>query len=703
MKTDNSADQTITIALAGNPNSGKTTIFNNLTGSSQHVGNYPGVTVDTKEGFLKRSKTKIRVVDLPGTYSLTAYTLEEIVARNFILDEKPAAIVNVIDSTNLERNLYLSVQFKELGVPLILVLNMTDELRQRGFNIDTQQLSQSFNAPVVMTIGSKNEGTPELIDKIIEVTQGNWQDYETVPVHYGQEIDTEVERIAELIDTKIHHSQDLYFKTVSSKWLALKLLENDSDARNKIADTKLANELQNIISSRRNHLENVFGDDPEIVIAEQRYGHATGISRAVLKHTMQMRVNLSDKIDKILTNRVLGLPIFAILMYFTFWLVFTIGEIPMGWIETGQIWLADTVASNWPGGNLTLLRSLILDGIIGGVGGVIIFLPNIMLLFLAIALLEDTGYMARAAFIMDRLMKWVGLHGKSFIPMLMGFGCSVPAIMGTRVLDNRRDRLTTMLILPLMSCGARFPIYMLIIPAFFARDKAALVMYSMYIIGIIIAVIAAKVLRSTVFRGKPSPFVMELPPYRIPTPRAIFLHMWQRSWLYLKKAGTVILGISIILWALSVWPAAPLEKLEGLTKTQTEQFSIEYSAVGRIGRFIEPALKPMGFDWRIGTALVGALAAKEVFVSQMGIVYSLGETDEGSQALQNKLRKDYSALTGFCVMLFCLISAPCVATMAITRRESGSWKWALAQFGGLTALAYILTTIVYQVGSLIQG
>ena len=700
------AQPTITIALLGNPNSGKTTIFNNLTGTHQRVGNYGGVTIETKEGRIKHNSFNIKVIDLPGTYSLTAWSIEERVSRQYLINEKPDVILDIIDSCNIERNLYLTTQLKELGVPLVIALNMTDELKKMGLQIDLKQLSQALGAPVVTTVGTHNKGTKELLQKALDVASGLWIPPESQPIHYGVEIETELKKIENQLNDSQNQIPDS-LQTLSPQWLAIKLLENDHEIHQTFKRRQKNSQILEQTTLSRQHIEGIFGEDSETLIAEQRYGYIHGITRTVCQKTLEARINLSDKIDKVLTNRVLGLPFFAVMMYLTFWFVFTLGAYPMSWIETAQHWLSTFIESTWAPGSDILLKSLVTDGVIAGVGGVIAFLPNILLLYFALSLLEDTGYMARAAFIMDRLMKWVGLHGKSFIPMLAGFGCSVPAIMGTRILDNRRDRLTTILVLPLMSCGARLTIYMLMIPVFFDTTRSrSIVMYSMYIIGIVLAIIGAKLLRSTVFKGEPSPFVMELPPYRIPTFKAIMIHMWQRAWIYLRKAGTVILGFSILMWFLATFPRLPQDQI--LTENRAAQ--LEYSIAGRIGRGIEPALKPLGFDWKIGTALVGAFAAKELFVSQMGIVYSLGEidleTDEQNQkqlgTLRTQLRNQYTPLVGFCVMLFCLISAPCLATVAVTRRESNSWKWASIQFGGLTFLAYILTLAVYQVGTLLN-
>jgi ferrous iron transport protein B len=406
-------------------------------------------------------------------------------------------------------------------------------------------------------------------------------------------------------------------------------------------------------------------------------------------------------IDAIATNRIFGLPFFLILMYVVFQLTFTLGAYPMGWLEHFFEWSSGAIAGLWPTGSESWLKSLLIDGVIGGVGGVIVFLPNILLLFLVISVLEDSGYMARAAFVMDRIMHKIGLHGKSFIPMLIGFGCSVPAIMGARILENRRNRLTTIMIIPLMSCGARLTIYALLIPAFFAEKWRGPMLWIIYLIGIVLAVICAKILRLTVFRGETTPFVMELPPYRMPTLKSVCIHMWQRGWMYLRKAGTIILVISIILWAAMSYPKPSDESLVGLDAGQAGQQKLEYSVLGRVGRAIEPAIKPLGFDWKIGTALIGATAAKEVFVSQLAIVYAVGSGDETSESLREKLQRAYTPLTGFCIMLFCLIYAPCVATVVMTRHESGSWRWALFQFFALTAIAYVLTFLVYQIGSLL--
>ena len=722
------AHKTLTIALAGNPNSGKTTLFNNLTGAHQHVGNYPGVTVEKKEGTCIHRGVRIQVVDLPGTYSLTPYSIEEVVARDFVIEEQPDVVVDVVDASNLERNLYLATQFIALRVPLVLALNMSDVAERRGFAIHHQRLGELLGARVVPTIGHRNKGTAELLDAILDIAEGR-DVLRPAEIHFGREMDEELDKLEPLIRARPGLAGHY-----PPRWLAIKLLEDDRIIRERIEQGGAGGaELLEAAAASRQHLRHIFGEDPETVLADRRYGFISGACQEAVTRTVEARHSMSDRIDAVILHRAIGLPLFLLLTYLTFQFTFSVGHAPTDWIESFFGWLSGTVAGLWPAGAESALRDLLCDGVIAGVGGVLTFLPYILLLFLAIAVLEDTGYMARAAFLMDHLMHKIGLHGKSFIPMLIGFGCSVPAVLATRTLDSRRDRLTTMLVVPLMSCSARFVIYTVIVGAFFA-DRVLVhagpialrlqpVMYFlMYLIGVVLAVLAAKVLRMTVLRGETTPLVMELPPYRMPTLRGLAIHMWERGWLYVRKAGTVILALSIILWALTTYPKktqfsqdyaarrANAERLADPAKREAELAAAEHSqaaerlahsAAGRIGKAIEPALRPLGFDWRIGTALIGAFAAKEAFVAQMGIVYAVGSGEANREALRQHLRQDYSPLTGFCIMLFCLVSMPCVATIAATRRESGSWRWALFQLGGLTALAYLLTLIAYQLGHLL--
>ena len=683
----------ITIALAGNPNSGKTTIFNMLTGARQRVANYPGVTVEIKEGKCTFGDYEMTFVDLPGTYSLAAYSEEELIARNFIIDRKCDIVIHIIDSANIERNLYLTTQLLEMNVPLVLAFNMSDIAKQKGLVFDIEKLSELLHAPIVPTVGRKDRGRGELLEAIVKVARSEHADTSHL-VHYGSEIEEELAKIESLIDAEKHELAQKYGK----RWLAVKLLERDSEVTEKVSEKELIDAIAPSVA----HIESIFKDRPEIVTADRRYGFISGACTETIKTTVEARHNISDTIDAVVIHKVFGLPIFLLFMYIVFFLTFKLGAYPMAGLE----WFFDSVAGwlnqAWPVDSLAWLKSLLIDGVIAGVGGVLVFLPNILLLFLGIAFLEDTGYMARAAFVMDRIMHKMGLHGKSFIPMLIGFGCSIPAIMATRILENRRNRLTTIMIIPLMSCGARLTIYALIIPAFFPVYMQGPMLWIIYIIGIVLAVIAARLLRNTLFKGETMPFVMELPPYRLPTARAVLIHMWQRAWMYLKKAGTIILAISIILWALMSYPKPSAESLKELTDEQAQQTELEYSVIGRFGKAIEPALKPLGFDWKIGTALIGATAAKEVFVSQLGIIYAVGDAEEHSATLGDKLKKVYTPLTGFCIMLFCLIYAPCVMTLAITRVETRSWRWPIFQFTYLTVLAYILTLFAYQLGRLLM-
>jgi ferrous iron transport protein B len=686
------AKKKITVALAGNPNSGKTSIFNMLTGAYQHVGNYPGVTVEKREGTCKYMDFEMTVVDLPGTYSLAAHSIEELVARNFLIEQQPDVVVDIVDASNIERNLYLATQLIEMDLPLVLAFNMSDIAKQEGLVFDIEQLSALLEARIVPTVGNKGKGRVELLNAIVASVQEK-RETRRHKVIYGEEIEHELGILEQIITETEQPLAEKYHP----RWLAVKMLELDRDIISKVSNQKLLN----TINSSSEHLKGIFGDNAEIVIADRRYGFISGACQETIKSTVELRHNISDMIDAIATNRIFGLPVFLILMYVVFQLTFTLGSYPMGWLEHFFEWSGGAIAGLWPAGSESWLKSLLIDGVIGGVGGVIVFLPNILLLFLVISVLEDSGYMARAAFVMDRIMHKIGLHGKSFIPMLIGFGCSVPAIMGARILENRRNRLTTIMVIPLMSCGARLTIYALLIPAFFAEKWRGPMLWIIYLIGIVLAVICAKILRLTVFRGETTPFVMELPPYRMPTLKSVCIHMWQRGWMYLRKAGTIILVISIILWAAMSYPKPSDESLVGLDTAQAGQQKLEYSVIGRVGRAIEPVLKPLGFDWKIGTALIGATAAKEVFVSQLAIVYAVGSDDESTESLREKLQRAYTPLTGFCIMLFCLIYAPCVATVVMTRHESGSWRWALFQFFSLTAIAYVLTFLVYQIGSVL--
>ena len=719
------ADKVLTVAVAGNPNAGKTTIFNNLTGARQHVGNYPGVTVEWKEGTLRRGDLRLNIVDLPGTYSLTAFSEEELVARDYLLNHAPDVVINVVDASNLERNLFLTTELLEIGRPLVVVLNMSDAALERGLIIDHNRLSQRLGVPVVPAVGNRNQGMEAVVAAVLEVANsrvhlpgpadicreagpgpgslaspfGGTRDGR---VDYGPTIEAAASRLEGMLPEAPHR-----------RWQALKLLEGDV----RVLEGVLSEHTRQAAMAETAAFAATITDDPDIMMARLRYEHIGRLCNEVCRQVLAGRgAALSDRIDRVAMHPVWGVPIFLSMMYVVFTLTFSLGNPLMDLIDRGFGFLGGFLTGLWPAGSTSHLKSLLVDGIIGGVGGVIVFLPNIVLMFMAIAVLEGTGYMARAAFVMDRFMSKVGLHGKSFIPLLIGFGCTVPAIMATRTLETRRDRIITMMVLPLMSCGARLPIYALMIPAFFAPHWQGPVLWIIYVTGIVLALLGARVLRATIFRGENTPFVMELPPYRLPTGRSLLIQMWTRAWLYVQKAGTVILGASIILWCLTFYPkphgdwVPPVEKgqpsgvaYSAMTDpAQKQAAELSYSVAGRVGRVMEPLISPLGFDWRIGTALVGATAAKAVFVAQMGIVFAVGAADENSEHLRAQLRDRYTPLVGLCIMMFALIATPCIATFAITRQESGSVKWALAQSFGLTALAWIVTFAVYQGGMLLK-
>ena len=688
----------LTILLAGNPNSGKTSLFNWMAGAHQHVGNYPGVTVEKKSATFVRDGLALELVDLPGTYSLLAASPEEAIARDEILSGAAGVVIQVLDATNLERNLHLTAQLTEMGVPLVYALNMSDEAASHGLKFDLELMAALLGGPVVPTNGSTGDGTDALLAAARIVAADGTPC--TGRVNYGLDMEQSIAAIAEQFEGD---------DAVSARRRAIELLDGLSDPHAPAGAREAA-------ARETARLEKRGGRPLDVQMAEARYGFALGVAVDVTRESSpHVRHVRTLRLDNLLLHRVWGLPIFVFLMWGVFNLVFALGEPPMQWIEAGLGWLAARIVAVWPEGAAPLLQSLLVDGIIGGVGGVISFLPNILLLFLAIAFLEDTGYMARVAFLMDRAMHKMGLHGKSFIPMLIGLGCTVPAILATRTLEHKRDRFTTILVAPFVSCGARMTIYALLIPAFFTPQWRGWVLWGIYMAGILVAVLVARLLRGTLFRGESAPFVMELPPYRLPTWRSVGIHMWDRAWMYLQKAGTVILAISILLWALGTFPrraefsrdyaaavaaAATPEAAAALEAAQQAE-TLEYTAIGRIGKAIEPALRPLGFDWRVGTALVGAFAAKEVFVAQMGIVFSLGSADADSESLRQTLRSHYTPLQGLAMMLFCLLSAPCVATIAATKRETDSWGWALGMLLGMTAIAWIVTFAVFRLGLLL--
>ncbi len=708
------------VALAGNPNCGKTSIFNVLTGTRQHVGNYPGVTVESKSGHFEIGDIEIELVDLPGVYSLSSGSPEEEVVFDELTKEGIDLILNVVDSSIPRRSLYLTTQLAELHIPMLLAFNMSDDARKRGLDFDIPKLEKYFGSPIAKTIGRTGEGVKDLVAAIAKTLKA-------LPAHgspmlsYGADVDDAIKAVADKIDAlKIKR-----FAHIPSRFFAIKLLENDSCTA-KIGDF---DPVKGEVAEQIKHLSKSHAiDDAESFMADRRYAMLAGACSDAVKITRERRREISDKIDAVMTNKFFGLPLFLFIIYAMFFFTFTCADPFMGMIEDAFGWLSDTIKGVWSEDTLPFWRAMVTDGIIGGVGGVIVFLPNILFLFFAIAILEDSGYMARAAFVMDGIMRKFGLQGRSFVPLVLGFGCNVPAIMATRCIESERDRITTIMVLPLMSCGARLPIYALIIPAFFAAKYQAAMMWLIYVIGVVVALFAAKLMRKTLFKGDGEVYLMELPPYRLPTLRSLMLHMWDRGKMYLHKAGTIILATSIILFIANTYPEktefskdydALVEQVQkdGKAKNLSEEKieesvaeleneksaeALEYTTSGRIGKFLEPVFKPIGFDWKLTTASIGALAAKEVFVSQLGILYAEGEADEESETLREKLAKNYTPLQGFCMMLFSLMSIPCLATLAVLKREVNSWKLTIAEAIGLFVLAYVATLLVYQIGTMLD-
>ena len=701
------------IALAGNPNCGKTCIFNALTGARQHVGNYPGVTVESKSGSFVLNGMAIEVIDLPGVYSLSSSSPEEDVVFQELTKPGIDLIVNVVDSTIPHRSLYLTTQLAELHIPMLLAFNMSDDARKKGMKYDFAKLGKYFGSPVVETVANQSHGIEPLLKQLAQ-TLTELDDHGVPMLTYGADIDDAIHAVAEKIDD-LHIDQ---YRHVPSRFFAIKLLEHD----NCVMRIDALRPVMDEVEAQIRHLWDKHAIDADTFMADRRYAMLAGACRDSISMTGERRREISDKIDTVMTNKYFGLPLFFGIIYLTFWFTFTLAQPPMDWIENFFTWLGDAVKSVWSENTLPYLRELVTDGIIAGVGGVLVFLPNILFLFFAIAILEDSGYMARAAFVMDGVMRKFGLQGRSFVPLVLGFGCNVPAIMATRTIESERDRKVTIMVLPLMSCGARLPIYALIIPAFFAVKYQALMMWLMYLIGIVIALIAARIMKSTLFKGQGEIYLMELPPYRMPTAKSLLLHMWDRGRMYLQKAGTIILATSIILYICNTMPKkqvfsqdydaaiAAVRETDSTAKDETVERlenarkaeEMEYTVSGRVGHFLEPLFRPLGFDWKIATACIGGLAAKEVFVSQLGILYAEGEADEESMPLREQLRKSYTPLQAFCIMLFCLLSIPCLATLAIIRRELNSWKMVFVEAGGLFLLAYLVTLVVYQFGLLFQ-
>jgi ferrous iron transport protein B len=737
-------EKIVNVALVGNPNCGKTTIFNNLSGSSERVGNYAGVTIEAKESAFEHNGYSIIMTDLPGTYSITAYTPEELYVRSFILDRVPDIVINVIDSSNLERNLYLTTQLIDMDIRVIIALNMYDELEKSGDIFDYQTMSKMIGVPIVPTIGSKGSGLLELMNKVLEVYEDRDESVRHIHINYGQELEQSIREIQRTIKIKENSAlTDL----VSSRYLSIKLIEKDKEAVKRISLCGNSDDVKNTAQFEVNRIEKIYDEDSETIVTDAKYGFIAGALKETIKPSPSIKRKTSEIIDTFLTHRLFSFPFFIGLMWLVFQGTFTLGKYPMNLIDSGVGALANILQTTMPEGSL---KALLIDGIIGGVGGVIVFLPNIMLLFFFISLMEDTGYMARAAFIMDRIMHRIGLHGKSFIPLIMGFGCNVPAVMATRTIESRNDRIVTILISPFMSCSARLPVYVLFIGAFFPSHSGT-VLFGIYLIGIAMAAFSAVLLKKTFFRSQDIPFVMELPPYRMPTLRSTGKHMWDKAVQYLKKMGGVILISSIIIWALGHYPrdiqfskdydgmmsALSVQALKDIeaNKNNAEKLKViedrrdaehkqlarekeserqEKSYIGSMGRLVEPVISPLGFDWRIGISIITGLAAKEIVVSSMGVLFNIDEnSDEGMSALATKLKEQkatsgsrkgenlFTPLVAFSFMLFVLIYFPCIATVAAMKKETGSLKWPVFSLVYSTGAAWLISFAVYQIGRLL--
>lgn len=714
--------RTINVALVGNPNCGKTSLFNIASGAHEHVGNYSGVTVDAKEGFFDFQGYHFRIVDLPGTYSLSAYTPEELYVRKHIIEETPDVIINVADSSNLERNFYLTTQLIDMNVRMVIALNMYDELESSGNKLDYIKLSQLIGVPMIPTVCRRGEGIDQLFHVIIGIYEGgdflsqkgeirseiledlrDWhktyvpdhefgshkEEEDARPRGYMRHIHInhgpELERSIEEVKKAISQNEDIRHK-YSTRFLSIKLLENDKEIENFISTLPNGKEIIAIRNKETLRIRKVMNEDSEQAITDAKYGFITGALKETFTDNHLEKEQTTRVIDSIVTHRIWGYPIFFLFLYIMFEGTFVLGDYPMQGIEWLVDQLGNLIRNNMAEGPL---KDLLIDGIIGGVGGVIVFLPNILILYFFISILEDSGYMARAAFIMDKIMHRMGLHGKSFIPLIMGFGCNVPAIMTTRTIEDRKSRLITMLVNPLMSCSARLPIYLVMIGAFFP-NCASFMLLCIYTAGILLAVIMARIFSKFLVKGEDSPFVMELPPYRMPTSKSIMRHTWEKGAQYLKKMGGIIMIASIIIWFLGYYPQH--DAYESVAEQQ------ENSYIGQIGKAIEPVIKPLGFDWKLGIGLISGVGAKELVVSTLGVLYT-NEGDVENVNLSNRI--PITPLVALAYMLFVLIYFPCIATFAAIKQESGSWKWAIFTAGYTTGLAWLVAFTVFQIGSLI--
>ncbi len=699
-------ERTINIALVGNPNCGKTTLFNFISGSKEHVGNYSGVTIDAKKATFTNNGYHFNIFDLPGTYSLTAYSPEEIYVRNFIMDETPDIVINVIDSSNLERNLFLTTQLIDMDIKVVIALNMYDELLKNEVKFDYKSLGKLIGIPIIPSVSSKGQGIQKLIDKTIEVYEDQDPIVRHIHINYGIELEESIQ----ILRKKIKLEKPIT-DHISSRFLAIKLLERDKQTSESLVSYPNYQEIEKTAQYEIKRIESIYNEDSETVITDAKYGFISGALKETYKQRKKTTAKTSERIDKILTNNILGFPIFVLSISFAFFATFKIGAIPMHWIENLIAFISQHISELLPEG---MLKDLLINGIIDGTGSVLVFLPNILILFFFISFMEDSGYMARAAFIMDKIMHRFGLHGRSFIPMVMGFGCNVPAIMATRTLRNPGDRLLTMLIIPFMSCSARLPVYVLFITAFFPKNPA-LVLSGIYFAGIIIAFLTAQLLNRTIFKNKETPFVLELPPYRLPTLKNIIIHMWDKASQYLQKIGGVILIGVIIIWALGYFPREiPTNKSNQneLVSNQVNNQSqrLQNSYLGQIGEFIQPVMSPLGFDWKMSISLLAGLPAKEIIVSTMGVLYQVDQ-DHRNVGLSNKLTQvkyisgekiGENVITipvALAFLAFVLIYFPCIGVIATIKSESGKLKWALFTVVYTTSIAWIISFLVFQIST----
>ena len=709
--------KTINVALVGNPNCGKTSLFNFASGAHERVGNYSGVTVDAKVGRAEYEGYEFHLVDLPGTYSLSAYSPEELYVRKQLVEETPDIVINVIDASNLERNLYLTTQLIDMHVRMVCALNMYDETEERGDHIDYEKLSELFGTPMVPTVFTSGRGVKELFHQVIAVYEGKEDErlqFRHIHINHGHEIEQGIKDIQEHLKNYPGLRQQY-----STRYLAIKLLEGDKDVERLVQPLGDSAEIFQHRDTAAQRVKEETHNDCETAIMDAKYGfihgalEESGYTTGDKKDTYQT----THLIDKILTNKYLGFPIFFLILLLMFTATFVIGQYPMDWIDAGVAWLGDFISQNMPAGPV---KAMLVDGVIGGVGAVIVFLPQILILYFFISYMEDSGYMARAAFIMDRLMHKMGLHGKSFIPLIMGFGCNVPAVMSTRTIESQRSRLITMLILPLMSCSARLPIYVMITGSFFALKYRSLAMLSLYVIGVLMAIVMSRLFSAFVVKGEDTPFVMELPPYRFPTWKAIGRHTWEKGKQYLKKMGGIILVASIIVWALGYFPHTD----DPSVSNQQQQ---EQSYIGRVGHAVEPVFRPMGFNWKLDVGLLAGVGAKEIVASTMGVLYSNDDSFKDDSNFSSESGKyvklhelitqdvaqlhgisyekaqPIATLTAFCFLLFVLLYFPCIATIAAIKGETGSWGWALFAASYTTALAWVVSAVVFQIGCLFIG